>query len=122
MLMLGHLPPERLFPALAAADVVALPSLWEPFSLAALEAMALARPLVASSGVFPPYVRDGENALLVAPEDPRALGEALVALLGDGDLRERLGATAAAAADDHDVTPNARRFVEALRSVLGGAP
>jgi glycosyltransferase involved in cell wall biosynthesis len=120
LLMLGHLPPERLFPSLAAADVVALPSLWEPFSLAALEAMALSRPLVVSSGVFPPYVRHDGNALLVPPDDPRALGEALVALLADSELRGRLGAAGAVTADDNDVTPSARRFVEALASVLGG--
>ena len=121
LLLLGHLPPERLFPCLAAADVVALPSLWESFSLAALEAMALGRPLVASSGVFPPFVEGDRNALLVPPGDPRALADALIRLLADADLRRALGDAAASTAAEHDVVPSARRFVEALTTVLGSA-
>jgi glycosyltransferase involved in cell wall biosynthesis len=118
LLVLGHLPPERLFPCLAAADVVALPSLWESFSLAALEAMALAKPLVASSGVFPPFVDGDRNALLVPPGDPPALADALARLLADADLRQTLGSAAAVTAAEHDVVPIAGRFVEALTAVL----
>lgn len=119
LLLLGHLSPERLFPCLAAADVVALPSLWESFSLAALEAMALGKPLVATSNVFPPFVRADRNALLVAPGDPGALADSLVRLLADPDLRARLGEGAAATALEHDVDASARRFVEALTSLTG---
>jgi glycosyltransferase involved in cell wall biosynthesis len=121
LLILGRLPAERLFPCLAAADVVALPSLWESFSLAALEAMALGRPLVATAGVFPPFVRDDETALLVPPEDADALAGAVNRLLGDDELRARLGSAATATAAEHDVGPSARRFVDALTYVLGEA-
>ena len=119
LLLLGHLPPERLFPCLAAAEVVALPSLWESFSLAALEAMALGKPLLATAGVFPPFVRGDQNALLVPPGDPQALAQALERLLGDPGLRTRLGEGGSAIAAEHDVGPSARRFVEALTSLIG---
>jgi glycogen synthase len=119
LLVLGQLPPERLFPCIAAADVVALPSLWESFSLAALEAMALGKPLLATSGVFPPFVRADHNALLVAPGDPHALGDLLARLLADPQLRARLGEGGAATAAEHDVDPSAQRFVEALASLIG---
>jgi glycogen synthase len=121
LLLLGHLPAERLFPSLAAADVVALPSLWESFSLAALEAMALERPLVATSGVFPPFVRANREALLVPPGDAGALAAALLRLLDQPDLARALGDAGSATADEHDVVPSARRFVEAVSSLTGAS-
>ncbi|MCD6520337.1 MAG: glycosyltransferase [Anaerolineae bacterium] len=57
-----------------------------------LEAMASARALVASrvAGI-PEVVEEGKNGLLVPPGDAQALGEALLRLLGDLSLRQRLG-------------------------------
>ena len=66
--LLGHQPPERLFPAIAAADVVALPSLWEAFGLVALEGMALGKPCVLTSGSgFEDFFRDGVHGLMLPP-------------------------------------------------------
>jgi glycosyltransferase involved in cell wall biosynthesis len=70
-----------------------VPSLYEGFSLPAAEAMATATPLVATTGGAIPEVagRDGETCLAVPPGDPGALAAALSRLLGDPDLRARLG-------------------------------
>jgi glycosyltransferase involved in cell wall biosynthesis len=78
---------------LAAADVVALPSLHEGLGVAALEGAAAARPVVASRvGGLVEAVADGETGLLVAPGDAAALAAALRRLAADAALRTRLGA------------------------------
>jgi glycosyltransferase involved in cell wall biosynthesis len=75
------------------AEVAVVPSLYEGFSLPAIEAMACGTPLVATTGGALPEVvgRDGETGLLVPPGDPDALAGALGRALGDPDLRRRLG-------------------------------
>lgn len=77
---------------LAACDVFVLPSRREGLGVAALEAMAARRPVVASRvGGLAEAVADGRTGLLVAPEDPASLADALERLLSDADLRRRLG-------------------------------
>jgi glycosyltransferase involved in cell wall biosynthesis len=77
---------------LAAADVVALPSLHEGLGVAALEAMAAARPVVASRvGGLAEAVVDGETGLLVRPADATSLAHALRRLAADPALRARFG-------------------------------
>ncbi|WP_431044694.1 glycosyltransferase family 4 protein [Streptomyces sp. P1-3] len=76
------------------AQVSCVPSLYEGFSLPAAEAMATGTPLVATTGGAIPEVAgpDGETCLAVRPGDADALATALGRLLGDADLRRRLGA------------------------------
>ncbi|MFF9620542.1 glycosyltransferase family 4 protein [Streptomyces griseosporeus] len=77
-----------------SAEVACVPSLYEGFSLPAAEAMATGTPLVATTGGAIPEVagRDGETCLAVPPGDAGALAAALGRLLGDAELRARLGA------------------------------
>ncbi|MGW0081547.1 glycosyltransferase [Streptomyces sp. NPDC003393] len=77
-----------------SAEVACVPSLYEGFSLPAAEAMATGTPLVATTGGAIPEVAgpDGETCLAVPPGDAGALATALCRLLGDADLRSRLGA------------------------------
>lgn len=77
-----------------SARIACVPSLYEGFSLPAAEAMATGTPLVATTGGAIPEVAgpDGETCLAVPPADAGALAEALGRLLGDAELRERLGA------------------------------
>jgi len=79
---------------LASAEVAAVPSLYEGFSLPAVEAMACGTPLVASrAGAIPEVVgADGESALLVAPGDSEALAAALATLFDDPKRRALMGA------------------------------
>ncbi|MGI5337780.1 glycosyltransferase family 4 protein [Streptomyces sp. CA-181903] len=76
------------------SQVACVPSLYEGFSLPAAEAMATGTPLVATTGGAIPEVAgpDGETCLAVPPGDADALAGALKRLLGDGELRRRLGA------------------------------
>jgi glycosyltransferase involved in cell wall biosynthesis len=76
----------------ALCDLVVLPSLGEHFGRVLIEAMAMARPVVATdAGGVPEVVRHGETGLLVPPGDPKALAEAVLALLADPERRARLG-------------------------------
>ena len=81
---------------LAAADVAVLPSLHEGLGVAALEAMAAERPVVASrTGGLAEVIVDGETGWLVPPGDARALAERLVELAADPDGRRRMGTAGA---------------------------
>jgi glycosyltransferase involved in cell wall biosynthesis len=87
------LPDTELVDLYASAEAAVVPSLYEGFSLPAVEAMACGVPLVATTGGALPEVvgADGEAALLVPPGDSDALARGLTTLLGDADLRRRLG-------------------------------
>jgi glycosyltransferase involved in cell wall biosynthesis len=76
-----------------SAEVAVVPSLYEGFSLPAVEAMACATPLVATTaGALPEVVgTDGETAVHVAPGDPEALAAAMGGLLDDPELARRIG-------------------------------
>ena len=75
-----------------AMDVVALTSRNEGTPVAIIEAMAAARPVVATSvGGVPDVVRQGESGLLVAPEDSVAFAAALARLAEDPLLRRHMG-------------------------------
>ncbi|MFC4036588.1 glycosyltransferase family 4 protein [Streptomyces polygonati] len=84
----------ELVDLIRGAEVACVPSLYEGFSLPAAEAMATGTPLVATTGGAIPEVAgpDGETCLAVPPGDPDALATALDRLLGDPELRRRLGA------------------------------
>ncbi len=76
---------------LAACDVLVLPSRLEGLGVAALEAMAAGRAVVATRvGGLGDAVVDGRTGLLVPPEDAVALADALAKLVADPALRERL--------------------------------
>jgi glycosyltransferase involved in cell wall biosynthesis len=76
----------------AACDVIVVPSRWEGFGLIALEAMAAARPVVASEvGALPEIVVDRQTGLLVPAGDAPALAGALNALLDDPGRAAGLG-------------------------------
>ncbi|MGI8610198.1 MAG: glycosyltransferase family 4 protein [Candidatus Dormibacteria bacterium] len=83
---------EELVHLYAEAEVAVVPSLYEGFSLPAIQAMACGLPLVATTaGALPEVVgRHEETGLLVEPADPVALAAALDRALGDPELRSRL--------------------------------
>lgn len=77
---------------MAACDVFTLPSYEEPFGLVFLEAMAMARPVIAiDNGGTPEVVEHGRSGLLSPPWDVPALAANISALLRDPELRARFG-------------------------------
>ncbi|MBS2965294.1 glycosyltransferase family 4 protein [Actinocrinis puniceicyclus] len=87
---------DDLIALLRSAQVACVPSLYEGFSLPAVEAMAVGLALVSTTGGAIPEVAgaDGETTLAVPPGDAPALAAALTRLLGDEALRGRLAAAA----------------------------
>jgi glycosyltransferase involved in cell wall biosynthesis len=81
---------------LSSFDVFVMPSRWEGFPNALLEAMACGRPCVVTAVMGNTEIAAHEqNALLVPLNDPPALADAVLRLIADGGLADRLGATAA---------------------------
>ena len=84
-----------------------------------VEAFCRGRPAVASRvGGIVDLVRDGENGLLVSPQDPQALADALLRVLSDAALAERLAAAAAASAADWVATPE--EYAARLEALVAG--
>jgi glycosyltransferase involved in cell wall biosynthesis len=76
---------------LKGLDLFVMSSVTEGLGSALLDAMAAGRPIVATTaGGIPEVVADGETGVLVPPRDSQALGEAILALLGDPGRRARL--------------------------------
>ncbi|MBL8777163.1 MAG: glycosyltransferase family 4 protein [Acidimicrobiales bacterium] len=85
---------QRIVELYSESELAVVPSLYEGFSLPAIEAMSCSVCLVATTGGAIPEVvgKDGETALLVPPGDSEALAVALRRGLDDPDLRARIGA------------------------------
>ncbi len=80
---------------LGAMDLFVLPSLNEGMGRALVEAMAAARPVIATRvGGIPAFVKDRQNGLLVPPGDSTALAAAIAELLSRPDWAKELGAAA----------------------------
>jgi glycosyltransferase involved in cell wall biosynthesis len=93
---MGAWPHALAIEALRRSMFSVAPSIWpEPFGLVALEAAAAGKPIVATKmGGLRDIVVDGETGLVVPPENRTALGAAMRRLIGDEELRGRLGEAA----------------------------
>lgn len=112
----GH--QEDPYPWADAFDVAVTASIGEPFGLVTVEAMALAKPVVGvDSAGTAEIVEDGVSGLLVPPADPEAMAAAILDLLGDPALRERIAAGAAARADHFSDVEMTRSFAALLDDV-----
>jgi spore coat protein SA len=117
---LGYVAPEALAEYYAVADVVALASYAnETFSIMSVEAMASARPVVATRfGGIPEVVVDGETGLLATPEDAADLADKLEQLLANEAVRLRLGECGRSRALQHFTWDHvADRVMDAYRAV-----
>lgn len=105
---------------LAAADLVVLPSHSEALPTALLEAAAAGRPAVATRvGGTPEVVQDGRTGLLVPPDDPRALRDAIQELLVDGERARRFGHAARELAEERfGIRTQVERTLELWREVV----
>jgi len=111
---------RRVLPAYyAAAEAVVMPSYYESFGLAALEAMACGTPVVASDvGGLAHLVRHGRTGCLVPPQDAEALAATLTLLLDAPRFRARLGQEAHRVAQDYAWPRVAQRIEREYQAVL----
>ncbi len=89
----GWVDPDEIQAFINESTIVIVPSRWEEtFSLVAVQAMQLARPVVASAiGGIPEVLHHGEHGLLVEPDRPDLVAGAVLQVLGDDELAVRLG-------------------------------
>lgn len=107
--------------AIRELDVLVLPSWIEGLPLVVLEAMAQERPVVATAvGGTAEAVVDGETGLLVSPRDVPALAAALERLIGDDELRRRLGTAGRARVEERfDAARMESRVLEIYAEAAG---
>jgi glycosyltransferase involved in cell wall biosynthesis len=125
--LLGTVPHEEVAGLYEQADVAAVLLRDRPISEGALptkmfEAMAKGRPLVLSArGESAALVEHWGAGIVVAPEDPARLAEALRALAADRERLSEMGAAARRCAEAHDWEATARGWHELLTKVAAGA-
>jgi glycosyltransferase involved in cell wall biosynthesis len=109
----GHL--EDVRPALAAMDIFVHPGSPEPFGLVNIEAMAMARPVVAfAHGALPEIVQHGVTGLLVAPNDVEALASAILELQRDPVRAQMMGLAGKRRVSEHFTIQQTAAQVESL--------
>ena len=103
------------------ARMFVLPSRSEGIPLTALEAMACGLPVVATRvGGLPEVVDDGVTGLLVAPADPAALAQAMVAIWTDPERRDRMGRAGRLRAEERfDVRRMVAEYEALYRETIG---
>ncbi len=118
ILFLGKRDQDTLPYYYSAAEMVVVPSHYESFGMVALEAMACGTPVVASQvGGLAFLVQDGVTGYTIPDGDPVVLCDKLLALLGDAELRMKMGERAEQLARDYDWKKIAKRIVELYRAL-----
>lgn len=114
----GILTEEEVIAAFNQATLVIVPSLIESFGLVILEAMQHSRPVIASrvEGV-PEVVDDGETGLLVPPQDPEALCQAIQALLKDPERAIQMGIRGRERAMKFTIQQNVAQYEDLYREL-----
>jgi glycosyltransferase involved in cell wall biosynthesis len=122
--VLGHQHPERLMELRRNAAVTVVASRTENFPYSVLEAMAQGCPVVATRvGGIPEMLEPGKTGELVPPGDARALGEAVIGVLSNGERAAALGRRAfEEVCRRFAYGPVARQAIEFYRSVVDRRP
>jgi glycosyltransferase involved in cell wall biosynthesis len=112
----------RLGAAFEAADVFCLPTRYEPFGIAYIEAMAYSLPCVGPDAwAVPEMIGDGVTGFVVPPEDTEALASRLVTLLTDPELAARLGAAGRRRAEEYFTwAATVERMLRVLEPLVAG--
>ncbi len=111
------LDPEEVAAALDRSWLLVLPSRAEGLGRVLIEAACRGRALVgADRGGIPDVVEDGVNGLLVDPDDPRSISDALVQVLSEREEAERFGANARRTGEQWSITPE--QFAEKIAALV----
>ncbi|MDS0281741.1 glycosyltransferase family 4 protein [Haloarcula onubensis] len=117
---LGYLDRQEVYGMLSEIDIYAMPSLWEGFSAAAVEGLALGNPAVFSD--IPPFTGPyGDIARFHPTGDPAELADHLVDLASNPAERARLAAAGRELVESkYDIETVAEQYRDLYRSILGG--
>jgi len=116
---------ERIYELYSESELAIVPSLYEGFSLPAIEAMSCGVPLVSTTGGALPEVvgSDNETAFLVTPGDSEALAARIRTALDDPELRAKVGAQGRQRViDNWSWTHTALKTLEQYRALLAESP
>lgn len=107
-----NLPHDKLFPIVKASKLVVLPSLWEAFGFVCVEAMALGKPVIASSGSgFEEIIDNNSSGFLVKAGSSEMLAEKIISSLKDKENLHRISVGALKKAQDFEVSKVALRLL-----------
>jgi glycosyltransferase involved in cell wall biosynthesis len=114
---------DQLVELFQGADIFALPTRSETYAQAIGQALACGLPVVATRvGAIPELVHPGDTGLLITPGSKEELAVALRTLVGDGELRRRMGASGLRLARaEHDACLNNRALFTLLRWIAGSS-
>jgi glycosyltransferase involved in cell wall biosynthesis len=117
----GALPRSSALEWIRAADAAILPSDWENFPHAAVEALAAGTPVIATSvGGVPEIVLSGVNGILVPPGDERSLAAAMASVATDSELLYKLRDGAVTTAGRYDADRTFRAIEQELETAARG--
>jgi len=116
---LGFIPPEELPIYYNSADICVFPSIYEPFSLVTIEAMASGKPVIASKvGGLAEIIKDGDNGILVEPNNPDTLAYAINKVWEDKNLYSYLSQNALHSSKSYDWENIARQYLELYKELI----
>ncbi len=119
VIFFDNLPQEELFPIVKLAKIVLLPSLWEAFGFVCVEAMALGRPVIATSGSgFSEIIEDGVSGYLVKPDDAEVLARKITNCLRAEEDLGRISRGAERRAWDFEVSKVALKLLSYYRCII----
>lgn len=124
VVFMGHVDYDELPRYYKTADIFCAPATGrESFGIILLEAMAVGKPIVASNvGGYASIVAHGVDGLLVPPKDDKELARALVSLMIDEPLRQRMGAMGKRKAQDYSWERIAKEILNYYRRILREPP
>lgn len=111
---------EMLKSAISSSDVISIPSLYEPFGIVALEAMAYGRPIIASNTGGLSETLNNSNSLLVHPGDVKELANGIINLLNNKKLSYKLGKKAKEDVKKYDWRNKINEIINVYNDAIGG--
>ena len=118
---LGYVSEIEKYSYYKSADVCVFPSIYEPFGIVLLEAMACGKPVVASNvGGIPFVVEEGKTGLLFESGNVEDLADKIMTILKNEELREKMGEAGRERAKEFTWDKIAERTVEVYKEILKG--
>jgi len=123
VIFIGYVTSDDLLRYYQTADIFCAPATSrESFGIVLLEAMAMGKPIVATNiSGYASVATDGEDSLLVPPQNDRELARALTGLLSDENLRREMGARGRQKAERYSWEHVAQRVLDYYMAVLDGS-
>jgi glycosyltransferase involved in cell wall biosynthesis len=123
LIFFDNLQHQDLFPIVDSAKIVILPSLWEAFGFVCVEAMALGRPVIATSGSgFEEIIENNVSGYLVEPGDSDLLAQKIITALTNEEGLRRISVEAAKRARDFEASKVALNLLAYYKRVLEKLP